>query len=198
MAIPIQDGGLIASRLQALLKIQGRLRPELEEFVIPTIQVADLAAGGAPPITRHAVARCFQAAVPAERFVARLDVPPSVLVEVRRFICNPTTGGNLLDIRFGSTFSAPGNFGISQFYDTRISNTDPATVLAFGTQVAAISNPSWRAQIEAGGQLIYEPPRGSWLVGGNLSAFGFLEFAWNALNEAMDSFVVEWDEYQIF
>ena len=199
MSLPINVPGL-SELLQRAFGLQGRVRPVLEESVVPVIQVGDLSAGTPPPVTRHATARCFQSAVALERFVARLECPGNVIIEVRKLIIAPAAGGVTFDIRFGAQIAVPANTADKQFTDGRLleSGQSPAGVLSFGTHVDGINNPSWRTHIpDFPNPFVYDVPRG-WIIGsGGPTQFGFVDFAYNQLNEAMTAFVVEWDEYQI-
>ena len=198
MALPIQDGGLIATRLQKLLGIQGRVRVNLEEFILPTIQVADLGRGALPPERRHVSARFDQAAVIAESCVVRLEAIPSTILVVTDIHITPIGNTGFLLGNFTSTIAAPPNIAIKQFTDNRLTQDQekPAGVLAFGTQNANLGIIPWMAQLEADIDNHFQPE--GWVVGSGVPGqFGFLELQVNIANtRAIGS--IEWDEYQLF
>ena len=203
MAIPIQDGGLIASRLQSLLRLQGTVRPTLEEFILPTIQVADLSDGAIPSVRRHCSAQFTQAAVVAERCIFRLEVPPNILAHITGFSCRPIAAATSLNMTTSSSLAAADLTGIalSGFIEGRLTNANPpqqpASVLTFGTRVGALAAVVWFKVVNPVPDRSDFEPIG-WIVGsGQPAQFGFLEFAVNALNDQM-VVNMEWDEYQVF
>lgn len=198
MAIKIQDGGAIATRLQKLLSIQGRLAPDLEEFIIATIQVADLSQGGIPPVSRRAAVQFLEAAVVGELTAWRFEMPGSTLAIVRYLEVMPAAD-DLLQIHFGSEMTPPANQSVPVFIDGRIrhgTGENPAGVVFSGTQIGGLTTPQEFQRVDADPSTRIVDP--GWIIGSGLpEAFDFLEFSLSTPNQGT-RVTMEWDEYQIF
>jgi len=201
--VDIQDGGLISTRLQKLLRIQGRLAPRLEESVIPTIQVADLAVGAAPPMCRCATASVGLAAVAAEFGQFRMEVPAGVIAVIRKFKVVPAAD-DFLKVFFGTSILVAdlGTVHTSTFTDGRqLAGPGPelpAAVLRSGNRVATLATTNWRMEVNAQPNQNWQEPSSPWVVGtGNPATTGFIEFQLGTVNVAAQS-QLEWDEYQLF
>lgn len=203
MAQPIQDP-TVGGALQALFGLQGRVRPALEEFIIPTVRVADLSQGAAPGIRRRVACAIVQAAVAGEYFTARLEMIPGSIAVVRFVGMYPTSGtaGNL-KMRFpgnAATIGALANTATKSYVDGRIlagspgGQQNPAGVLTYATSAAAFAGVEARYPVPGTGLLLEDP---GWVVGtGRADLYGFLEMQFSAVNEQVTGTVV-WDEYQI-
>ncbi len=188
----------IGALLQSFFRLTGRIPLELESFVLPTVQVGDLAGGATPPVTRRAVMTFTQAAVAAERAVWRLEVPGNVIAVVRD-VWVETNGGTSITVFFGSSFAVvPTTLISARFTDGRLlQNLErPAGVIIHDTQVAALAATNWRRTSFASPDIL--PWTGlNWVCGsGDPDQFGFIEFAANALNVQV-SVQMTWDEYQL-
>lgn len=194
MAQPIQTPG-VGAALQRLFRLQGRVRPSLEEFVIPTVQVADLSQGSVPPVRRHAVSFFNQPGVAGQSATWRLEVPPSVLARIDRIYVTPAAAGPMF-ANFGSTIAVPAGNAANEFSDARVrANGElPAGLVTFGTQVAILAG-TWRVDVAAN-EVTEIRPR-AWLIGGLFDAFDFLEMQFFQANTAV-TVAMEWEEYQIF
>lgn len=202
MAQPIQDP-TVGVVLQGLFKLQGRVRPALEEFIIPTVQVADISQGARPATRRRAVAGIAQAAVAGQVFQARFEIPGGMIAVIRRINLSSTTGA--MNIRFnfpGNAASIAALAGVSAkaFTDGRLlpgapsGAQQPAGVLTFGTNAAALATTQAVFRLFATQELVIYP---DWVVGtGHPQLVGFLEFESNTAN-AQVAGSVEWDEYPI-
>lgn len=190
----------IGAALQRYFALVGRVRPELEEFVLPVVSVGDLAAGGAPPVVRRVTASFSQAAVAAQVFQARFEIPGSMLAVIRQVNIN-APGGAALNIRFHqagnvATIGAQANTAPKSFTDGRLleENQLAGGVLTFGTQAAALATTESLYRVYAAQSLVLTP---DWVVGtGRADLFGFLEFESNTANAAVAGTLM-WDEYQI-
>jgi len=202
VGIPIQDGGLIATRLQRLLRTQGRLAPELEEFVLPVIQVANLSEGGAPPVSRSAVMNTTLGAVAGEFGQMRLSAPPGILAVVKKFKFKPNSVLDVL-VFFGTSLAVANlpNAHIPSFTDGRLRDsldTDPSAQILSGNQAAGFVTTNWRytAQDTPNDDWVY--PSTPWVVGtGTQGTTGHLEFQLGTANVAA-GVVIEWEEYPLF
>lgn len=190
----------VGTQLQAIFRLNGRVNPELEEFIVPTIQVADLAIAFAPPERRHVSARSGAGAVSGERFVFRLECPPGMLIDVRRLWMSPNgTAGRVLINFTGPPSSSPSNSSTAAFTDGRLSQRSetPAGIILMDTQVGNITS---------GSQFIDDVPTApanwdyrptGWILGSGVSAVStFMEGNFTVDNLAVD-FAMEWDEYPV-
>jgi len=191
---------LIAGRLSKLLGLQGRVKPSLEEYVIPTIQVADLAQGGLPPVTRRCVIQFDVAGVVGEVATVSFEVPGGVLAVLRNLKCNSAADANLL-MFVGSSVNTAGfteKSGVLVDGRLRATESESAATFVFGTQAGALAQIDWRMGAPAGISLELIVNNLGWAVGsGRPDQFGFMEFQLESSNTT-GRFTVEWDEYQIF
>lgn len=181
--------------------LRGRVRPFLEEFIIPVISLGDLSLSIAPGVVRHATALINEAAAVGERWVGRFEAPAGVIAVIRQISLRSAGGLTTVSMRFpGSSPSiTPANTCTKGFVDGRLltgsgTSQTPACTLLSGTQVAALANPSFQTSLPAEG-LVYLPP-GGWVVGGGANAPGYMEMNVVGNNQACLG-GIEWDEYQV-
>ena len=199
MPKPIQDP-TVGQLLQRAFGLVGRVRPALDEVIIPVVNVADLAKGSEVPLTRRASASFGEAAGGAGvHIVARLEVPPNIIAVVERIIARTTGFANLL-AHFGSILPAPANVATKSFTDGRLiaRGEQPAAVLTSGQDpTPALTTWDWRAVCSnlAEQQLVLNDV--GWVVGdGRPGQFGFLEFGLAETNVGLQM-AIEWTEYQL-
>jgi len=202
MAQPIQDP-TVGGALQALFSLQGRVRPALEEFIVPTVRIADLSQGATPAISRHASAAFNQAAVAGEHAQLRFEMIPGALAVIRRLHLVADTD-TMIRINFpgnAATLGALGTVAAKGFTDGRVlagspgGEQNPAAVLTYGTAVAPLGAFQVFFQALATEEVNIEP-RG-WVVGtGRPDLYGFLELDTYSLNVQLRG-SIEWDEYQL-
>jgi len=202
MAQPIQDP-TVGAALQALFGLQGRVRPYLEEYVIPTVRIADLSQGATPAISRHAIARISAAAVAGQQFIARLEIIPNVIAVIRRLVLEPDADTKLL-LAFPGNAANLGPQATTAdkgFTDGRIlagsagGAQSPAGVLTFGTGGGPYGTQQGELQLFAAVANVYEPT--GWVVGtGRPDLFGFLEMHAVSANVGLVG-QIEWDEYTL-
>lgn len=202
MAQTIQDPG-VGAALQRLFGLQGRVRPALEEFVVPTVQLADLSLGAPPPLIRHASCRTSIAAVAGERPVFRFESVGGMICVIRRIFLFSATGASNPSFAFrgnAATLGALGTVATKSFTDGRLlpgtpwGAQQPSGVLTIGTQAGSIGTVHWEARMEAVGGLEIVP-RGGWVVGtGRPGLVGFLE-GQVATNNIALALSMEWDEF---
>ena len=200
MGLQIQDGGLIATRLQSFLRLTGRVAPELEAFVLPMIVVGDLSAGGLPPIRRHVSIDFTIAGVVNERALWSMEAPPGVVGLITNMHVIPAAQ-NVLTVNFSSTITAtdvPDN-EVGVFTDNRLRFgerlEEPAIVIQAGTRGAVLVG-HWSKTMPTSPQVGIEPV--GWLCGSGVPVqFGFLEFGMSAANDTTQV-TMEWDEFQLF
>lgn len=181
--------------------LKGRVRPSLEEYIVPTISLGDLSLSIAPGPVRHAAALINQAAVAAQRWVARFEAPPGVLCVIRQIAIRSSGGLTQLSAQYVGNVPTitPGTTCAKSFTDGRLlvgsgTTQTPSGILLSGTQVAALAAPVFQVSVPAEG-LIYLPP-GGWVVGGGAGASGYLEMQMPVVN--ITAFGgIEWDEYQV-
>lgn len=205
MAQPIQDP-TVGTALQQLFGLQGRVRPALEEFIIPTVKVADLSLKTADPVIRHASCRTSVAAVAAERPVFRFESIGGTICVIRRiFLFSATAAGNPSFAFHGNaaTLGALATTATKSFTDGRLlpgapsGAQKPSGVLTIGTQPGSLGTVHWEGRMDASLGLEITPTRG-WVVGtGRPGLVGFLE-GQVAVNNIALAVSMEWDEYYLF
>ena len=196
MAIPIQVP-TVGAALQRLFRLQGRVKPALEEFILPVVKIADLSRSEPPPLTRGATARFFRAAVALEFGTFRFEIPGEMIAHVRALYLTPNGSAGSFRFHFGSTIPAPSGTAQKSFTDLRLLQLgqSPAGVLTFGTQVAVLT--PLQFQVAAEDLLTYKLEPDSWIVGSGVpGVFSFLEGQFSVLNTAINVSML-WDEYPI-
>lgn len=150
-----------AELLSHAFQLQGRQRLQLEDYIVPTIQVGNLDCGFAPAKCRSAMARIVQAAVAAEFAVFRLQADEGVLLEVVEIIAQPASTGALeIDLEQSITGATTEGTG-KAFTDQRVElggpgpGGQPAGRIFRGTQAGGISG-EYGIPMTATG-LVYRP-----------------------------------------
>lgn len=187
---------VVGQLLQRAFNLQGRVRPALDEIIVPTVSLGELAPGSAPPITRAATARFSQAAVVGERFVARFEVPGNVIAVINALSIQASTAGPVF-VHFGSSIAAGATTAQKSYADGRLidQGETPAAVLTYDTQVGNLATIDWGVSGNPTTGQRFEP-RG-WVVGtGRRDQFGFLEFNYGTDNLTVGG-ALEWTEYAI-
>lgn len=202
MAIPIQNP-LVGSVLHRAFALQGRVAPQLEEFVVPTVSLGDLSLSLGPSVVRHAAAVINMSPVVGERPILRFESIPATICVVRSVSLRTGTANNWT-VHFPGTAAVLGalaTVSTKSFTDGRLlpgtpsGAQRPSGVLTTGTQVAAFATNHFQTTIPAEG-LVYRPP-GGWVVGtGHPSLTGFLEMQVVGTNLTVAG-GLEWDEYQV-
>ncbi len=193
MGMPIGDP-TIGAALQKLLALRGRVVIGMEEFIVPTVQVADIGSGAAPAVTGAASAQGLVGAVAAEFATWRFEVPGSLVAKIQA-IDVMVSGATQINASWTATGPSQAVVSSKDFTDGRLLQLGqrPAGVLTQGTQVGAIAPINWRAQLEANVGRRFEFQH--WLLGSGAPAqFGFLEFQAGSVNLA-GILSIEWTEY---
>ena len=187
----------VTEQLVRLFNLKGAVSPELEEFVIPTVQVANLDMGSPPPLQRTATYYASQAAVVGERAVFQLAVPPGVVAVIKRIMLFGITAQprSLLARFVGTTptVTTPATTAGSCFTDGRLHSTgvQPSSVLYYNTQVSNVANADWALPLylnnatwnSAAREFI---PDWGWVVGsGNRDDSGYWEATFDIVNTAI-------------
>lgn len=192
MALQIQRPEIWAN-LQRLFRIVGKGKLELEQNVIPVVQVGDVSLGQLPPVVRSCSAAATIVPVAGELATVRFEVPGGVLAQIRRLHVW-ASGDCSFTGSFSSAGSAQAGTGLSSYIDGRLLQLGqgPAGLLTFGTQVAAIAPIQFVARVPTAQAHIFEFEH--LVVGsGTPDQFGFAEFQIDAANTTM-VFNIEWDE----
>lgn len=189
--------------------LRGRVRPELEEYIVPVVTVGSLDMGLPPAIQRTVTYYAAQGAVSGERFVFQLAVPPGIIAVIKRMILYGRIGdGRALLCKFAgatSGITTPATTAGSCFTDGRLaqSGVEPSSKLYYNTQVSNISGSDWALPLYHNmvtwdtGVREFEPKWG-WVVGsGNTTEPGFFEGTFDIANAAMH-LVLETEEFQSF
>ncbi len=190
MSKPIQNPR-VADALAREYNLVGRVRPILDEVVIPTVLVGDVRAT-LPARRRTAMASFTQGAVAGEFGGFRLEIPPGMIVSLDGWWT--LGGGNNLRVNLGAAqLTAPANTANETFLDAMFAaQGTPACALTFGTQVAAIAAAARLDLVPNFGPQTFPVP----LIGQGLQgAFGFIEFQEVTANTAIGNLGVFWTEY---
>jgi len=203
MAQPIQDP-TVGSALQRLFNLQGRVRPALEEFIIPTVQVAALEGHAPPPVTGLASCTAYVAATAGEYATLRFEVPGGILAELLEINVTAAADGSLSLANRGNAATVAGLAGTATkgYLDGRLLpgstfQGNPAGVLTYGTQAALIIGTPWIVRLQNGVPRTFALPRGLVLGTGVSGAYGFLELQFNVANAALTRCSLIWREYAI-
>lgn len=178
-------------------RLISRVNPELEEFVVPTAQVADLSLGATPPICRSATMQFSNSPVAAQRSVWRIESPPGIILKIKHFwVLNVDVAGDLT-VHFGNSLAVvPTVAATSRFTEGRLTGAElPGGLVLHDTQVATLAAFEWRRFLGVLGEIEYSPP--NWVVGtGRPGEFGFIEFLATAIQNSVNV-AIEWDEFSV-
>lgn len=125
MSKPVQNPEA-GSALQRLFNLVGRVRPSLEEYIIPTVQIADLSLRSEPPVSRLCSATSNTFSVAPNFPSWRIDAQPGTVVRLNKLIIR----GNAAKILYVS-FAAVGtvsNAVNTHFTDSRAPGTPNSEV----------------------------------------------------------------------
>lgn len=208
MALQIQDAGAVAGRLREFFRLTGTVKPELEEFVLPTVLVGDLSNGAKPSTRRHAAVFADRGATVGEVPLFRLEIPGGIIGVVTEWSFTSDTSAQVLRVNAGTTILDADLPTIIDpvFTDERLTlGADaagqppaqlPGGVLLSGSRVAQLG--TFQKRVTEGPNTFQstQRPQG-WVIGsGTPDRFGFLEFAGEIVN-LRTRLQIEWDEYQI-
>lgn len=186
----------VSGALQEAFDLQGRVKPALDEIIIPTVQVADLSTGQIPATRRACSCRFIQPGVAGEKFTARFEIPAGIIAVVQRLFIYPSADLRIFAQFSGFSVGALPNVAQKAVTDQRltVSGIQPAGVLTYGTQAPFVTNAQWMGFAPLGQGLIYEP--NGWVVFGGLQNFGFLELQSGTDNVQVIGHM-EWTEYDL-
>lgn len=181
----------------------GRIRPALDEVIVPVVNIADLATAGGLPLERTCVARFTQSAVVGERFVAQLVVRPNTLIRLRTLSAWSDTNNTNLKLHHGNKLPAtPGTQAEVRYTDGRLlipTFLNPAVFPTFDTATAAnalVADYEEWYRLATANQM-YQVDLSHIVVGSDDSTSnGFLEFEANQDNTGF-SMSLTWTEYQL-
>ena len=206
MTLEIQNNRAGAALTDAF-DLKGRVRVELEEFVVPTVLVADLSAGSPPAVQRTATAYFSQAAVGGQRACFQFIVPGGTVAVIKRIsfygIVTATDAWFLLFSAESAALGKPANEATKSFTDGRLQQTGaaPSSQLHYGHKISTLAA-DWALplfmtdQTYGSAEAVYEPKSG-WVVGsGKPGVSSYLEGAFDGVNMAQAG-VIEWEEFQV-
>ena len=111
----------VSRQLVEQFGIVGRMRPALDEVIVPVVTVANLGAGAPPPVTRRASAFVEAPAVVGEIAVIELRVPAGIGAYVDR-LAFASGAATAIKARFRAdgTIAPFGNTATATFTDSRV------------------------------------------------------------------------------
>jgi len=187
----------VSEQLVRAFNLTGNVSPELDDLVVPTVQVANLEMGAPPAVQRTATFYAAMGAVAGERFVFQLAVPPGVIAVIKRLILYGSPGApRALLAKFSgktSGITTPATTAGSCFTDGRLAGTgaEPSSKLYYNTQVSNITGSDWALPLylniptwDSGAREFI--PHWGWVVGsGNTTDSGYFEGTFDYVNSAM-------------
>jgi len=197
----------VSEQLVRAFNLTGSVSPELDDLVVPTVQVANLEMGAPPAVQRTATYYAAQSAVASKRFVFQLVVPPGVITVIKRMmVYGITASPRAILARFSgktSTITQPATTAGSCFTDGRLAQTgaEPSSKLYYNTQTSNVANSDWALPL-----YLNEPnwnsaarefiPHWGWVVGsGNSRDSGYFEGTFDLVNTGI-SMTLETEEFQ--
>jgi hypothetical protein len=196
MALQINNP-FVGAALQELFRLQGRVQPQLDQFIVPTVQVADLSVAASPPVIRSCVSANSIAAVVGQAPSIIFNVPGGVLAIIKslRFQVQATTN---FQVNVGnSSLSGPATASARTFMDGRINRSqEPVCTMVVGTQAAQMPSFEYRCRVVANTELVIVPSR--WVLGrGTATDDDIIEFQFGDNDMACDNFSMEWTEHPL-
>lgn len=185
MPKPIQTPD-VSTQLQRLFGLKGRVRPALDEIIIPVVNVASLELRAAPSPQKDFAVNATIAAVVGEYGSVLFSVPAgtAAFIYAVRF-------GSDVDVQFNSTALGAPAFTSRNTYATDLrpgQDTSQATV-EDGTSAL---NLTANARLKATNYEVLTPP---WVIGQELAATNII-FQDTAANDAMQ-YSIYWREYAL-
>lgn len=208
MTLEIQNPRAGAALTDAF-DLKGRVRVELEEFIVPTVIVADVSASSPPGVQRTVSAYWSKDAVAGQRACFQLSCPGGTLAVIKRlsFFSTAVTAPDAWFIVLpGSTIDGgiSAEVAVKAFTDGRLQETgvEPSCVVTFGTRVSNVSAADWAIPLflpdatTGAAEAVFEPSWG-WVIGsGKAGVTSYLEGSFDGVNMPMTG-VIEWEEYQV-
>lgn len=162
----------------------GRVRPKLDEIIIPVVNVADLAKGSGLPLRKVATAQWQQVAVVGEYFVAQMVVRPGTLVQLHKLLIRTDQTTSLV-IHHGNALAvAPASLATYRYMDGRLLAPEfisPQTQVLYDTQAAALATYEER-YYQVQNQLVTYTWDGVVVGADGPDTFGYLEIGCTAAN----------------
>lgn len=202
MPTKIQRPG-VAEALTRAFGIVGRMRPALDEVIVPTVSIGDLSRGGPPPAARQSVSSFTAAAVPTEKLFWRLDVPPNMIAVIEAITLHATGACNLKVNFPGNAAILPAgpNAANESLTDGRVAGqfAGPGCALTWGSGPGGLGT-AWSYQQYLGPASdppVVIRPHPAWVVGSDEGNYQFLEMALDTINVGLDALAIEWVEYGV-
>lgn len=188
--------------LQEQFKLQGQVRPEMEENIIPVTIVADQSHAAFPISLIHCSATCDRTTAAGQNFFATLAcTDPNTIAVIRRVIFD-SSAADFLDVSFGD-LALGGTATVSRLVtDQRVRRklrSLPAYTLTHnsvaGGPVTGM-NRHWRSGAP-GGHLDFEPK--GWVIQGAQvpSLSSGITFCNEVVGPQTSHLELEWDEFSI-
>lgn len=198
MPFPIQTP-VPGELLRREFGLRGRLDVQLDQVIVPVVNVADLAQGAGIPVERTVVGRFSQVAVAGEQFVFQMVVPPNTLVKLRRLHIWSQTAASDFKVHHGNALAAaPANLAEIRFADGRLLTPEfinPVVFPTYGTAAVALgANYEEIYRCDVAAQAI-DVDLSHTVVGANDSvSYGYWEMCCDVANQKVVGTLV-WTEY---
>lgn len=198
MSIRIQ-GPDVARRVAEFFGVRGKYRPEVEEFIVPTVQVGDLSVPGLPPVSRHASCRINVAPTAGEYSMFGLAALPGLICVITDIdVFSSVANSVVADFRDEramtplTAFFTDNRLTLGQRFPAQV----PAAVIGANTEVMILAQQAWGATLPASIPRHFSPK--GWVIGSGLAGgTGHLHLSLTTVNVGLFG-SVEWDEYEVF
>jgi hypothetical protein len=200
-----QDIGVpgLGAALQELLRLQGRVRPQFDEIIVPTITVADLSHCAMPVVCRSVVTRMDCLKVAGRYPIVRLDAQAGIVCHIKQIWILAEADDTKWGLVFeGMGVTAGSSTVVSKFADGRLRGPTipgpptPGVHASAGTSVSVVPTPTWERTAMTGPGIEYAPER--WVIGGGQAGQNIINSitmtGFTANQNA--TVVMEWDEFQ--
>lgn len=183
----------VSRQLVEQFGVVGRMRPSLDEIIVPVVTVADLGRGAPPPTSRQATAFAAAGTLAGEYATFQLSVPAGIGARIDRLIYWPTTAG-LLRVRFDADGTlAPWSNSSNGFWtDGRVESDRAAGVLSYDS-TAGFAQQRFVAPAPTTGLFLEDV---GWVIAGVNGSEGVVQF----MNETIDETArlsVSWTEFTL-
>jgi len=198
----------VSEQLVRAFNLTGAVSPELDEVIVPTVQIANLEMGAPPAVQRTASAYWSQAAVAGQHACWQLSCPGGTIAVIKRMAFF-STAVSAPDAWFvvlpGSTLDGgiSANVAEKAFTDGRLqeSGVEPSCIVTFGTRLSNVSVTNWAIPMflpdasTNAAEACFEPDWG-WIIGsGKSGVTSYLEASFDGVNMPQAG-VIEWEEFQ--
>lgn len=198
----------VGENLREFFRLTGTVRPELDNFVHPSVIVGDLSASAAPVARRHASAQGVQVAAALQNAFFELSAADPNTLAVVTDIYAFALAQDQLHIAYSSGIVVGGTVQTARYSDARVATpnalfvggTPPAYVLQSASLAGGPINNglvAGRFAVPSTGVQLHLQPKGLVLLGSRAAGLASGIAFSNDSPAGTLVLTVEWDEYQL-